>query len=131
MTKVEPPNNFANFRRKIEKERARAEVKKMPITDDDCFVCGEDISEVLRRHHLVLVAEYCHRPDINNHLMTLCECCHDLAHKLVYNERGGVSWRTVEKLKERGMWERFVEIDRMAYKALLGIPYREEQCQAR
>jgi 5-methylcytosine-specific restriction endonuclease McrA len=93
---------------------------------DSCFVCAEDILEVLRKHHLVLVAAYPLRTDLNEHIMTLCENCHDLAHRLVYGERGGITWKTVEKLKERGYWERFVELDKMAAKALDKIEDRNQ-----
>lgn len=111
----------------IKKIRNQAKKDKHSIREgDECFVCEEDILEVLRKHHLVLVAAYPLRSDINDHIMTLCENCHDLAHKLIYGERGGITWKTVNKLKERGYWERFVELDRIAAEALRKIEDRQQ-----
>lgn len=125
MTKVEPPTNMLFAERKEMARNIRYDSKgRYKIEEgDSCFVCAEDMVEVLRKHHLILVSDYCDRPDINDHQLCLCENCHDLAHKLVYEERGGVSFKTVSKLKDKGFWEKFVEIDRMASKALLEIEY--------
>ena len=123
MQKVEPPNYLRDIQRKREKARTRQLCKKIPYeVNPSCYVCEEDIPDVLRRHHLLLVSEYSHRPDINRHLLTLCECCHTLTHKIVYES--GVDMFTEHKLKERGHWEKFVEIDRLAAKALIGVKYR-------
>jgi hypothetical protein len=123
MLKVEPPNNLMSHQEKVAKRKARKEVKKIPYeVSPECYVCEENIPDVLRRHHLLLVSKYSHREDINRHLLILCECCHTLTHKIIYNKEP-MDWFTVQKLKERGHWERFVEIDRIAAKALIGVPY--------
>ena len=111
----------------IKQIRNEAKANKYRINEgESCFVCAEDILEVLRKHHLILVAAYPLRTDLNDHIVTLCENCHDLAHRLVYSERGGITWKTVEKLKERGYWERFVQLDKMAAQALSKIEERNQ-----
>lgn len=39
---------------------------------------------------------------------------------LVYGDRKGLSYKTATKLQEQGLWEKFVEIDRMAVEAAMG-----------
>jgi PHP family Zn ribbon phosphoesterase len=124
MLKVEPPNNIKGHAEKVAKKKARQAVKQIPYeVNRACYVCEEDIPDVLRRHHLLLVSGYSHREDLNRHLLTLCECCHTLTHKIVYED--GVDMFTKAKLEERGFWQRFVEIDRMAAKALIGVEYKQ------
>jgi 5-methylcytosine-specific restriction endonuclease McrA len=111
----------------IRQIRKEAKGNKYRIQEgESCFVCAEDILEVLRKHHLVLVAAYPLRTDLNDHIITLCENCHDLAHRLVYGERGGITWKTVQKLKEAGYWDKFVELDKMAALALQKIEDRSQ-----
>jgi hypothetical protein len=129
MTGVERPNNLLTHQERIAKKKVRVAARKIPYeVEPECYVCEEDIPDVLRRHHLLLVSKYSHRPDINRHLLTLCECCHTLTHKIIY-EKEPLDWFTVAKLKERGHWERFVEIDRMAAKALIGADYKAERAR--
>jgi len=109
--------------------RQQARNSKYSIVEgDECFICSEDVVEVLRKHHLVLVAAYpLAGNELNEHIAILCENCHDVAHRLIYGERGGISWKSVEKLKEAGYWDRFVELDRMAAEALKVLHKRENQ----
>jgi hypothetical protein len=111
----------------IKKIRNEAKLRQNALQEgDECFVCEIDILEVLRKHHLVLVAAYPLRTDLNDHLMTLCENHHILVHFLIYGDRGGITWKTVEKLKETGYWEKFVEIDKMAAAALQRLEDRNQ-----
>jgi len=129
MTGVEKPNNLLTHQEKIAKKKIRKEAKKIPYEiNAHCYVCEENIPDVLRRHHLLLVSKYSHRADINRHLLTLCECCHTLTHKIIYDKEP-LDLFTVNKLKERGHWERFVNIDRFAAKALIGADYKTERAR--
>lgn len=122
---VERPNNLLTHQERIAKKKVRKEVKKIPYeVNRECYVCEENIPDVLRRHHLLLVSKYSHREDINRHLLTLCECCHTLTHKIIYDKEP-LDWFTISELKKRGHWERFVEIDRMSALALIGADYKE------
>lgn len=115
--------------------QVRNECKKIKIGEGDkCFVCGAGIKEVLRKHHLVLVAAYAnYGNDLNEHIAVLCENHHHLAHCLIYGERGGLTWQSVQKLKDAGYWEAFCELDRMAAKALkvLDERYKNKNTQMR
>jgi predicted HNH restriction endonuclease len=116
-----PPHNVEREKQEsiVLKIRRQAAKPKYSIKEgEECQVCGEDILEVLRKHHLVLIAAYPLCKDLNEHIVTLCENCHDIAHRLIYNERGGISWKSVQKLKDRGYWEKFVELDKQAAEAL-------------
>jgi hypothetical protein len=105
----------------IQAIRMQAKQAKYTIKEgDECKVCAEDILEVLRKHHLIPVGMYPSRKDLNEHIVTLCENCHDVAHRLIYTDRGGISWQSVQKLKERGLWDALVAVDKMAAQALLG-----------
>lgn len=98
----------------------RNNAKKRKIKEGEvCQLCEEDILEVLRKHHLVLIAAYPeYGNELNKHLAILCENCHDLVHLVIYGDRGGITWQSVEKLKERGLWDSLVEIDKQAVEAL-------------
>ena len=106
----------------------RSEAKKRKIRQgEECFVCGESIKEVLRKHHLVLVAAYPEfELETNKHMVLLCENHHHLTHCLIYNERGGLSWQSVQKLKAAGYWEAFCELDKMAAEALKKLSLRQK-----
>lgn len=123
MQKVEPPCYLKDIERKKWKARIRQLCKKIPYeVNPECFVCKEIIPDVLRRHHLLLVSEYPHRPDINRHLLTLCENHHTIVHEWIYKDKKDLF--TEARLKEQGYWQSLIEIDRMAAKALIGVKYR-------
>jgi len=98
----------------------RHAAKKIRVREgDDCQVCHIAIKEVLRKHHLVLVAAYpLFEMETNKHIALLCENCHDVAHRLIYGERGGLTWQSVQKLKAAGYWEAFCQLDKEASDAL-------------
>jgi 5-methylcytosine-specific restriction endonuclease McrA len=121
VAKLPQENNPKNIRHSLVLQiRQAAKQSRYSINEgDSCLVCAEDIKDVLRKHHLILVSHYPHRKDLNDHLVILCENCHDIAHRLIYGDRGGITWQSVQKLKERGYWDSFVAIDKMAAEALL------------
>jgi hypothetical protein len=116
-----PPSGLAAP--KTQKQSVRALVRhNMKIKEgDSCFVCATDVLEELHLHHLLPVSSFSDRPDINEHLLCLCQNCHDITHNLIYGDRKGVSFQTMLKLKEDGRWDKLVEIDRMAVAAAKGV----------
>jgi hypothetical protein len=119
----ELPNSFEKAERKRRKAAIRDNARYVQaMSEGICFGCKEDMPSILIKHHLVPVASYAHRGnELNQHMVCLCLNCHLITHNMY---EGKLSPEDIDKLKERGHWQRFVEIDRMASKALIGVKYR-------
>lgn len=117
------PSEMSEKKREALVEKIKAIARGISLRGKECFICGEDSIELLDKHHLVLKSKYADRKDINEHITPLCKNHHNLAHELIYKGRT-VTKHTRDKMIGNGQWTRLVELDRMAAKALAGIPYR-------
>lgn len=127
MEAVYVPHEMDRERRDYLIKIIREGARKYKIKEgDECFVCEEKKIEVLRKHHLVPVSAYCGRRDLNQHMVVLCQNCHDITHKLIHKERGGLCKETKRILRQEGLWTKYVELDRMAARALIGVPNKKE-----
>lgn len=126
--KENPPHDVERITQESLVIKIRKGAKKTKVHQgDECFVCGDKMKEVLRKHHLVLVSAYpLFELETNKHMVLLCENHHTVAHCLIYNERGGLSWQSVQRLKAAGYWEAFCQLDKMAAEALKALTLRHK-----
>ena len=121
MLAVERPNDFDKDLKKHLRKCIRKRAKELPVAKE-CYVCDLEMPSLLQKHHMVQVADFCHRDDLNEHVVCLCHNCHGTHHRL---REGNLGAAEREVLSDRGWLEKHVELDRLSAYALLGIEYTD------
>ena len=123
MQKAFLPSDLSDAERRYLVDKIKEAARRISVKGEGCFMCDEDSIEFLDKHHLIPKSKYADREDINDHITPLCKNHHNLVHDIIY-EGKTITKYTRDKMIANGQWVRMVEVDRMAAKALIGVPYR-------